>query len=99
MSRRPHHEQRQQSGHREELAEAERGARATRMTLTPSASPARQLAWLSLAMFLGMTLWFSATAANAPIVREFHLTTAETAWLTMAVQGGFVIGTLLSALL
>ena len=69
------------------------------MTPTPSASPPRQLAWLSLAMFLGMTLWFSATAANAPIVREFHLTTGETAWLTMAVQGGFVIGTLLSALL
>jgi MFS family permease len=58
-----------------------------------------QLAWLSLAMFLGMTLWFSATAANAPIVAEFHLTPAETAWLTMAVQGGFVLGTLISALL
>jgi MFS family permease len=50
-------------------------------------------------MFLGMTLWFSATAANAPIVAEFHLSPAETAWLTMAVQGGFVVGTLLSALL
>ncbi len=62
-------------------------------------SPRSQLAWLSLAMFLGMTLWFSATAANAPIVAEFHLTAGETAWLTMAVQGGFVIGTLISALL
>jgi MFS family permease len=50
-------------------------------------------------MFLGMTLWFSATAANAPIVAEFRLSAAATAWLTMAVQGGFVIGTLLSALL
>src|SRR5712664_2049268 len=63
------------------------------------ASPKVQLAWLSLAMFLGMTMWFSATAANAPIVAEFHLTSAETAWLTMAVQGGFVIGTLISAIL
>ena len=62
-------------------------------------SPFAQLAWLSLAMFLGMTVWFSATAANAPIVAELHLSSAETAWLTMAVQGGFVIGTLLSALL
>ena len=61
--------------------------------------PAAQLAWLSLAMFLGMTLWFSATAANAPIVAEFGLSPTETAWLTMAVQGGFVGGTLLSALL
>ena len=63
----------------------------------PSATS--QLAWLSLAMFLGMTLWFSATATNAAIVAEFHLTSAETAWLTMAVQGGFVIGTLGSAML
>jgi MFS family permease len=50
-------------------------------------------------MFLGMTLWFSATAATAGIVAEFHLTPAATAWLTMAVQGGFVAGTLLSATL
>ena len=61
-------------------------------------SPNVQLAWLSLAMFLGMTLWFSATAANAPIVAEFHLSPSQTAWLTMAVQGGFVIGTLVAAL-
>src|SRR5437764_13053635 len=50
-------------------------------------------------MFLGITLWFPATAANAAIVAEFRLPAAETAWLTMAVQGGFVIGTLISALL
>jgi MFS family permease len=62
-------------------------------------TPKHQLAWLSLAMFLGMTMWFSATAANAPMVVEFRLTPGETAWLTMAVQGGFVIGTLLSAIL
>ena len=64
-----------------------------------SRSPNVQLAWLSLAMFFGMTLWFSATAANAPIVAEFHLSAADTAWLTMAVQAGFVIGTLCSALI
>jgi MFS family permease len=64
-----------------------------------SRSPNLQLAWLSLAMFLGMTLWFSATAVNAPIVSEFHLSAGETAWLTMAVQAGFVAGTLVSALL
>src|SRR5438309_268753 len=65
----------------------------------PTRSPQMQLAWLSLAMFLGMTLWFSATAANAAIVAEFQLTPATTAWLTMAVQGGFVLGTLVSAIL
>ena len=70
------------------------------MSLTEARPDSRvQLAWLSLAMFLGMTMWFSATAANAPIVGEFHLSSSQTAWLTMAVQGGFVIGTLVSAVL
>ncbi len=64
----------------------------------------RQNAWLMLALlataeFLGMTLWFSATAASGAIAAEFRLSTTQTAWLTMAVQGGFVAGTLVSALL
>jgi len=63
------------------------------------ATARRQLAWLSLAMFLAMTLWFSATAATAPIVAEFRLGAGQAAWLTMAVQAGFVAGTLLSAML
>jgi MFS family permease len=50
-------------------------------------------------MFLGMTLWFSATASTAQIVREFQLGSGTAAWLTMAVQAGFVLGTLGSALL
>jgi MFS family permease len=50
-------------------------------------------------MFLGMTLWFSATAATAQIVSEFRLAPGDAAWLTMAVQGGFVVGTLVSAVL
>jgi MFS family permease len=57
------------------------------------------LAALAVAEFLGMTLWFSATAAAPAIVAEFHLNSGQTAWLTMAVQGGFVCGTLLSAML
>lgn len=57
-----------------------------------------QLAWLSAAMFLGMTLWFSATAVTAPIAAEFRFSAGETAWLTMAVQAGFVAGTLAAAL-
>ena len=64
-----------------------------------NSSPGSQLARLSVAMFLGMTLWFSATAANGAIIREFALSASQTAWLTMAVQGGFVAGTLISALL
>ena len=44
-----------------------------------------------------MSLWFSATAAAPAIVGEFTLDQATLAWLTMAVQGGFVAGTLLTA--
>jgi MFS family permease len=47
---------------------------------------------------LGMTLWFSATAAAPSVAREFALDAAMGAWLTMAVQAGFVAGTLVTAL-
>ena len=53
---------------------------------------------VALAQFLGMTLWFSATAAGPAIAAEFNLTRSATAWLTMAVQAGFVAGTLTSGL-
>jgi len=52
---------------------------------------------VSLAQFLGMTLWFSATAVTPLLVREFNIPADQAAWLTMAVQAGFVAGTLLSA--
>lgn len=55
------------------------------------------LAVVSLAQFLGMTLWFSATAVTPLLVREFNIPPAQAAWLTMAVQAGFVAGTLVSA--
>lgn len=54
---------------------------------------------VAVGQFLGMTVWFSATAAAPAIASELRLTAAGTAWLTMAVQGGFVAGTLVSALL
>ena len=47
---------------------------------------------------LGMSLWFSATAAAPAIVREFGMAAGGLAWLTMAVQAGFVAGTLITAL-
>ena len=46
-----------------------------------------------------MTLWFSATAAGPAIASEFQMTRSTVAWLTMAVQAGFVLGTLLSSVL
>lgn len=57
------------------------------------------LALVATAQFLGMTLWFSATAASPQIARELGLTSVQVAWLTIAVQGGFVAGTLVSAAL
>ena len=59
----------------------------------------RMLAATALGQFLGMTLWFSATAAAPAIAADLSLTPSATAWLTMAVQAGFVAGTLASALL
>jgi MFS family permease len=60
--------------------------------------PRLMLALIAAGQFLGMTLWFSATAAAPAIAREFSISGTGLAWLTMAVQGGFVAGTLVSAL-
>ncbi|MEW5983281.1 MAG: MFS transporter [Acidobacteriota bacterium] len=59
----------------------------------------RMLALVGVAELLAMTPWFSATAVAPALVSEYHLTGAQAAWLTMAVQGGFVAGTIVSALL
>jgi MFS family permease len=57
----------------------------------------RMLLFLAIAEFLGMTLWFSATAVTPILVRELDLSPTHASWLTMAVQAGFVVGTLGSA--
>ncbi|HEX6217128.1 MAG TPA: MFS transporter, partial [Vicinamibacterales bacterium] len=62
-----------------------------------SASAWKMLGVVSLAQFLGMTLWFSATAVTPFLIAEFAIPDSSAAWLTMAVQAGFVAGTLLSA--
>ncbi len=54
---------------------------------------------LAAAELLGMSLWFSATAVTASLVEAFQLTPAATSWLTIAVQAGFVGGTLVTATL
>jgi MFS family permease len=60
--------------------------------------PRRMLLLVAAAEILGMTLWFSATAAAPSITAEFALDPGARAWLTMAVQAGFVAGTLVTAL-
>lgn len=59
----------------------------------------RQLAALSAAMILGMTPWFSATVAAPGMIAEWRHSGAVSAWLTIAVQLGFVLGTFVSAVL
>ncbi len=54
--------------------------------------------WLALAEFLAMSLWFSASAVTPSLTEVWNLTPGGAAWLTMAVQIGFVVGAFLSAL-
>lgn len=44
-----------------------------------------------------MSLWFSASAVLPQITAEWNLTSAQQSWMTMSVQIGFVVGSLLSA--
>ena len=72
------------------------------MPKAKGASPSdrwRALFLLSLAELLGMSLWFSAAAVVPALRVEWNLSDASVSWLTIAVQLGFVFGTLLSAFL
>lgn len=57
------------------------------------------LAVLAVAELLGMALWFTGSAVGPELKRIWGLNAAQVAWLTTAVQLGFVSGTALSALL
>jgi MFS family permease len=59
----------------------------------------RQLTLLSLAELLALSLWFSASAVLPALTREWGLGDGGAAGLTIAVQAGFIVGTLASALL
>src|SRR5712692_9223317 len=58
----------------------------------------RALALLSAAELLAMSLWFSASASVPALKIESRLTDSTASWLTLAVQLGFVAGTLGTAL-
>ena len=58
-----------------------------------------QLSVLSLAIVLAMAPWFAATVVADPMAREFSLPTWQVSWLTLAVQLGFVLGSIASAVL
>ncbi|HUG36244.1 MAG TPA: MFS transporter [Candidatus Limnocylindrales bacterium] len=65
----------------------------------PRHDPVRPLALLALAELLAMTLWFSATAVLPALEKAWALSATGSAWLTVAVQAGFVAGALASAVL
>jgi MFS family permease len=54
---------------------------------------------MSVAEFLGMSVWFSASAVVPALSIAWGLTGSGQAWLTMSVQIGFVVGALGSAIL
>ena len=59
----------------------------------------RQLVVLAVVQWLAMALWFSASAVNVALQREWSLSTSAESWLTISVQLGFVVGALVSAVL
>ena len=82
---------------------------ASSATRGPLASPATPLPdpagrWLvllllSVALLLGMSLWFTAAATATQLAEAWSLEPADVAWLTTTVQLGFVAGTALAAFL
>lgn len=58
----------------------------------------RALVILATAMLFGMTTWFSATAVVPQLRVLWSLGAAAAAWMTIAVQLGFVAGALTSAI-
>jgi len=60
---------------------------------------ARNLALLTFAIILAPCIWFAGTAAVPALLRDGLITRAQAGWLTASVQLGFVLGTLVSALL
>lgn len=77
------------------------GAPANATAFIDAAPPQRWriLALLSIAELLAMSLWFSGSAVVPALRSEWTLSASSANWLTIAVQLGFVCGTLLSAFL
>ena len=71
-----------------------------RSAVAEADAPARfwALAKLSLAVVLTLTTWFSATAVMPQLKQHWHVTAGGAVWLAIAVQLGFIIGALLSAM-
>ena len=71
----------------------------TRETDEQAAGRWLALALLAAALVLSMTTWFSASAVVPQLRAEWSLSGSAAAWLTIAVQLGFVCGALVSSFL
>ncbi len=58
----------------------------------------RMLYVIAVTEFLGMSVWFSASAVILALTADWLLTGSDQAWLTMSVQAGFVVGAFASSL-
>lgn len=58
----------------------------------------RPIVLIVLAQLCGTSLWFSANSAADDLRRLWGLDSGDIGWLTNAVQGGFIVGTLVFAL-
>lgn len=65
----------------------------------PSPRRWQALTLLSIAELLGMSLWFSGSAVVPALSSEWQLSSSQISWIAIAVQLGFVAGTLVSATL
>ena len=70
-----------------------------RVTGPSPPGPWRVLTLLAITLVLSMSTWFSASAVIPQLRREWVLSDSTAAWLTIAVQLGFVCGALVSSLL
>ena len=57
----------------------------------------RMLILLSISMVFSLTVWFSTNAIAPALKSEMGFSNSDIAWLTIAVQLGFVFGTLFLA--
>ena len=69
-----------------------------RSSLSPGRGSVAHLGLIVLAELFGTSLWFSANAAFDDLARAWHLAPADVGTLTIAVQSGFIVGTMLFAL-
>jgi MFS family permease len=69
------------------------------IAVVPDRAPrwASDVSVLVIAVILGMSPWFSATVVGAAMVREWGAPESAAVWLTLSVQFGFVVGSLVSA--